>query len=118
MEINSDIELYDSDIANIDKVVEVLARKQGHETNLEGFRQECIDTFGKIGLKVDVLVYTTDQAGLFWFEVQIQGRTEEHEFDHDRQRHEAVSNYLGIPGEGGVIKTDGIVDLSKHAHMN
>jgi hypothetical protein len=100
VEISSQIELYDSEIAKIDKTVEVLARRQGTRTDLEGFRREIIDRFADmVGLKVTVNVYETNQRGMYWFEVQIVDRTDAHEFDHDRQVHEVTSNLLEIPGE-------------------
>lgn len=99
------IDLYDSEIIELEKVLEILNRKRGVETNMEGFRQEVLDRFHKEGFIVDVKVFDTTQGGTYAFDVEIIERVDPiKEFDHDRLRHEIVSNLLNIPGGGGIIK--------------
>lgn len=102
--VNSFIDLYDSELLGCERVIEILNQRQAKGgTNLEAFRQECIERFhDMVNLKVDVKVYTTNEDGLFWFEIDIVDRLTE--FDPDRQVHEVVNDILEL-GEGGVIKS-------------
>lgn len=103
-EVESLIELHDSELIAAMNVVERLNRKQKTMQNLEGFRKEIIERFAlEANLKVDVAVYETNEAGTAWFQVTILSRIEG-QFDPDRQVHEVTHDILEM-GDGGVIKT-------------
>lgn len=106
--LSSQIDLNDSDILTIERVVLKLSEKQSRIVSLEGFRQEIIERFAEEGFKVGVNVFEDlSQKGLYAFEIEIQDRLEG-EFDPDRQVYEATADILGL-GTKGVIKTGGIV---------
>jgi len=114
------IDLYDSEILAAEKVLERLHEKQRKSTNLEAFRKEIIERFAEIGLKVDVKVWTTNQDGVFGFEVEITGRTEAVNWDHDRQVHEVRTDILDLLPEsekGQWIKSKAGIDMPPgHKH--
>lgn len=99
------VDLHDTEILQIEKVLERLKEKQARGgINLEKFRQEIIERFENIGLGVNVQVFETNQAGMFAFDVDITKRLEGR-FDPDRQVWETTHDVLDL-GEGGIIKTD------------
>lgn len=104
-EVNSLIDLNDSDIEKIGQVVAVLNARREHYVILEAFRREAIERFEDIGFKVDVKTWETNIEGVVLFEIEIQDRLEG-EFDPDKMVWEATTDYLGL-GEGGVIKSEG-----------
>jgi hypothetical protein len=110
---------YDSEMKIVhEQVMPKLEAMRGQRLNPQDFVDRAKDLFRqKAGLVVDVKAYTTggvERQGdevkveeipeLITFEIEILGRVERHEFDHDRMRHEVVHNLLEIPGEGGEIK--------------
>lgn len=109
------IEINDAEIIKIEAVLQKLNERQGlGGVNLEGFRQEALDRFRQIGFEVAVRVYTTEQDGLFAFDLDIIDRLEG-EFDPDQMVWEATHDVLDL-GEGGVIKTEGAVPENRHHH--
>ena len=110
--VESAIDLYDSEILKIEQVLEQLnAEDVGKPRPLEDFVQKVTELFAKIGLVVDVKVWTAadnrgqEIAGTFIPEITITGRVDrKHEFDYDRQVHEVTNDLLDL-GEGGVIHT-------------
>jgi hypothetical protein len=101
-------DLYDHELIALRKVGERLAEYGGQRRDMEGFRQEVIDRYAKIGFVVRCNVYETDQPGVYIPEVELVGRVEAHEFDHDRQVHEVTHGLLtdepGIVTESGRLK--------------
>lgn len=99
------IDLYDSEIISIEKVLEKLNEKQGRSIPLEAFRREIIERFEEIGLVVNVQVYSTaDEGGLplddlYAFDITISDRCERKPFDMDRQRYEVINDVAGIEPE-------------------
>jgi hypothetical protein len=120
-ELTSKCEILDSEILKIETILGILNRKVGTSTNMEGFRQEIIDRFARIGFSVDVKTFSTNMPGTYSFDVQINDRIEDQEFDHDQMVHEVTNDILEL-GEGGVIKTGTaaeaamIREASKHKH--
>lgn len=114
------IELYDSEILAAEKVLERLHEKQRKATNLESFRKEIIERFAEIGLSVDVKVWTTNQEGVFGFDVEIIGRTEAIKWDPDRMVHEVRTDILDLlpnSEKGQWIKSDAGIDMPPgHKH--
>jgi hypothetical protein len=125
----SDIELYDSEIAEIEGVLLKLNDKVGTSQDIEAFTHETRERFAEIGFIVSVAwhefaVDGQKVEGSYMPEITITGRTERPaEFDHGRLAHEIRSNLLEIPGqEKGLIKADKetmrrfIADHGKHSH--
>lgn len=102
-ELTSMIELNDSDILKIESVVKILNDRQGKVLNLEAFRTEAFERFAEAGYRVTVKAYTTNQEGLYAFDIEINDRLEG-EFDPDQMVYEATNDVLNI-GEKGVIKS-------------
>jgi hypothetical protein len=119
-EMTSSVDLMDVEIPHVQEVLDKINEKQWKGgVDLEAFRKEIIERFGQDwrgpdgndwpGLVVNVKVYTTNEEGLYAFDIDIERRTWEPEgglFDHDRQVHDVTGDMLGL-GTGGVIKTDG-----------
>lgn len=119
MSMSSNIEILDSEIIAIEKVLKKLQDKQGKGgVNQEAFRKEIIERFAEAGFKVDVKWYTTNVEGVFMPEVSIVDRLEG-QFDPDRMVHEVTNDLLGL-GEGGVIKTtnSGLIVPKGHGHSH
>lgn len=103
-DLTSMIELNDSDILKIEKVVNRLNERQWQSgVNLDAFRREAEERFAQAGFKVTVKAYTTNQEGLYAFDIEINDRLEG-EFDPDQMVHEATNDVLDL-GTGGVIKS-------------
>lgn len=103
-EMTSQVEIMDSEILRIEKVLEALNALQGKGgVNLEAFRKEAIERFAGIGFKIEVKVYTTNEEGVYAFDLEIVDRLEG-QFDPDQQVHEVTNDILGT-GDTGVINT-------------
>jgi hypothetical protein len=103
MEINSQVELHDSDRIKLNKLKIELEQFQGKGgINLEAFRKHALDRFHAIGFEVDDKIYETNVEGVYWFEWSIVKRLEG-EFDPEQQHHEVVNDILGT-GQSGMIK--------------
>lgn len=101
------IDLYDSEILELEKVLEWMRKRQGQRMDLEDFRRAAKEKFAEAGFKVDIRVFTTTEEGVYHFEPQIEGRIEKREFDYDRMVHEVTGNILELPDQDkGVIKAD------------
>lgn len=108
MDLNSLVNLYDSDIDRIHRgPVAWMNSKSGSSMDLEDFRKTAVEKFAEIGFRTNVKCYETNLDGVYAFEAEIQGRLGKQDFDYDRQVHEVVNNYLNLPGEEkGFINTD------------
>ncbi len=105
-DVTKTADVLDSEILQIEKVMEVLkARSQNQMRNLDDFQREIKERFQDIGFIVDVVWYETNLADVKMPEIVIKGRTEAKAFDRDKMTHEVTSDILGL-GDGGVIKTD------------
>lgn len=102
-DLNLNIEVTDSEIIKIEKVINVLNGKQGTYQPLESFKNEIQERFFNIGFMTDVLVYTTNEPGVYSFVININDRVDS-EFDPDQMVYEATRDILGL-GDGGVIRT-------------
>lgn len=105
MEVDSNIELHDSDIIAMEYGPLAWAQQQsGRMLDIDRFTKDVAEQFERIGFQVEVQVWDTNERGVWAFKVLIEKRIGE-AFDPDRQVHEVVSNLLEIPGEGGTIDT-------------
>jgi hypothetical protein len=102
-DLTSMIELNDSDILRIESVVKILNDRQGKVLNMDAFRRESEERFADAGFRVTVKCYTTNQEGLYAFDIEINDRLEG-QFDPDQMVHEATNDVLEL-GTGGVIKS-------------
>lgn len=104
--VDATIELYDSDILAIEGVIAKLNNEDvGRARELEDFVQKTKELFFEIGLRVDVLMWTSNVDGTYVPEITINGRVDaHHEFDYDKQVHQVTNDLLEL-GEGGVIST-------------
>jgi hypothetical protein len=132
MSVGSDIELYDSEIKEIEAVLLRLNDKVGASVDYEAFTREIVQRFEDIepqGFIVRVAWYEFARGGkkvegAYMPEITITGRTERPgEFDHGRLAHEIRENILELPGqEKGLIKADKetmrrfISEHGKHSH--
>ena len=104
-DLTKGIDLYDSEIIKIEKVMMILRNRSTSARNYEDFSREIKERFQDIGLVVDVVWYETNVTGVLMPEIVVKARTEAKVFDRDQMTHEVTSDLLGL-GEGGVIKTD------------
>jgi hypothetical protein len=114
---------YDSEVLKINEVMRRVDQMRNQRMNPQDFIDKVIDMFAKIGLEVRVNAYTTggiEQKGniekveeipdLYTFDIEMIGRLDSHEFDHDQMAHEVQNNVLGIKGAGGTIKAEKNLD--------
>ena len=107
MDVDSQIELYDSEFLAIEQGPLAWAnRRTGSRRNIDQFCRDMTEQFAMIGLVVDVQPWTTLDPDVYAFKLIIQGRTVAQRFDFERMQHEVRANILEIPGAGGVIKFD------------
>jgi hypothetical protein len=101
------VEIYDHELIAIDKgPVAWMASKQGSRMPLEEFVRTAEGKFTELGFRARVKAFETTEDGTYAFEVEIEGRVEDHAFDFDRQVHEVTRNILDEPGvERGFINT-------------
>ena len=102
-DLTSMIELNDSDILKIEAVVKILNDRQGKVLSLDAFAREAEERFAEAGYKVTVKTFTTNQEGLYAFDIEINDRLAG-QFDPDQMVYEATKDILEL-GEGGVIKS-------------
>ena len=96
--VESEVDLYDSDVLAIKQVVGVLSEAVGTHRSLEGFRREIIERFGDIGFLVDVRVFEAEVEAtadkVFFFKVVLTGRETKEAFDHEKMASEVRSDLL------------------------
>lgn len=99
-------EILDSEMLEIERVLETLKRRteDGRRVDRGRFDQEIVERFARIGFKVDVKWWHTNLDDVKMPEIEIIGRVEAREFDHDQMSHEVTEDILGL-GTGGVIQT-------------
>jgi hypothetical protein len=100
------IDLYDHEELAARKIMEELSSNIGTSRNVEGFIQEVIHRFERIGLVVEPRTMWDKQNLCYWNEFEIVGRTElePHGFDFERQQWEVRKDIAGIEPEKVGIK--------------
>lgn len=102
----STLDIYDSEIAEIERVSNILKVRARQPRNYDDFQREIKERFAEIGFVVDVKWWETNVEGVMMPEIEIIGRVDKsHVFDRDRMVHEVTNDLLDL-GEGGVIKTN------------
>lgn len=114
-DVNVACNLLDSEVLKVESVLREINQKTGKSVNLEGFRKEIIGRFEDIGLKVQVRAYTSNEDGVYPFDIDIVDHCERKAFDYDRQVHEVTTDILDL-GTKGVIKSGPILSESVHKH--
>lgn len=117
-ELDTEVELYDSDVLAIEGVVKDLNQARQRVTTVDSWRNEIINRFAEINLRADVVLrsieavedhegfmHTPDDTRILTT-ITIKGRIEqEAEFDHDKMAHEVRANIRGLnqPTADGAI---------------
>lgn len=139
MDLESQVELYDSDILKIEQGPLAWANSQiGTARNLDGFVERLKDEFLKIGFYIYVelgqhadctcrdgkcvdltkcpTLQITDNE-VFMPMVKISGRVSVQPFDFEQMQWEVRNNILNMPGQDkGVIKFNGKAEGGSHRH--
>lgn len=114
--LTTKMELYDSEILEIEKVLNIMNDKRKQRRDYDSFTNELKERFHEIGLVISVLWYEAgeEQAdgsvkkieGVLLPEIVIKDRVAKHTFDHERMKHEIVNNILELPNQekGQLIK--------------
>lgn len=113
--VSSQVNLYDSEIIEVEKILEKLNKRRVSRTSYEAFTDEIKSRFHEIGLVASVLWYEAGEEqpdgslkkieGVLIPEILIKARTDAKTFtfDHDRMQHEVQSDLLQL-GTVGKIK--------------
>jgi hypothetical protein len=99
------IDLYDHEELAARKIMEELSSNIGTSRNVEGFIQEAIHRFERIGLVVEPRTMWDKVNQCYWNEFEIVGRTapEPYGFDFERQQWEVRKDIAGIePDKVGI----------------
>lgn len=110
-EVQADIDLYESDVLKIEKVVGALNHSRLTKTSsVEGWRNEIEHRFSEIGFKVNIVLSQIEgtqvgdgplvptQGTKIHTLISVQERIDEiavGDFDHDQMRHEVQHNLRG-----------------------
>lgn len=109
MQVESDIELYETDVPRLQAVARKLREAVGERRGKEAFVREVMERFHEAGYVVDVKISThvADGGAVFYPEISVSARVEpEAEYDYERQAAEVQAADLGrrggvgMPGEG------------------
>lgn len=103
--VNSVIDIYDSEILTIERVLEKLNEQIiGKPISIDDADKRITGLFHESGFIVTTNWWDTSERGTYIPEITIQARVKEEEFDHDRMVHEVTNDILDL-GTKGVIKT-------------
>jgi hypothetical protein len=102
------IDLYDHEELAARKIMEELSANIGTSRNVEGFIQEAIHRFERIGLVVEPRTMWDNKNQCYWNEFEIVGRTapEPYGFDFERQTWEVRKDIAGIEPDKVGIKPE------------
>jgi hypothetical protein len=115
-DLTASINLYDSEIDTIHRVVEILRQRSESRRNYQEFQDEVKARFHDAGFVVDVVWYETNVEGVLMPEIVIKDRVDTgFQWDPNQQVHEVTSDLLNL-GEGGVIKSSGLILPPGHSH--
>jgi hypothetical protein len=109
-------EVHDSEIIEIERVLERLTERAESRVDYAAFTREARERFEDIGFQVVINWWTTNVPDTLIPEITIRDRIERKPFDYDQQVHEVTHDLLDL-GEGGVIKSDpGMLGDQEHKH--
>jgi hypothetical protein len=111
--VDSQIQLYDSEIIKIEGILEILNKRRGQRISYEKYGNEVRERFAAIGLVVSVRWYSAGVEkdngtmekvdDLLIPEIVVKGRTSRSTFDHAQMGHEVQNDLLQL-GTGGKLK--------------
>lgn len=115
------IELYDSDILVVEKVLNIVKeRAQSGSRDYDAFDREIKERFHDAGYVVDVKWYSTNVKDVYSPDIEIVGRTDRQgAFDHDKMQHEVVEDILELGSKGKISVTSDMmkqVEETEAAH--
>lgn len=117
-DLTSTINLYDSEVDEIHKIIEILRRRAEGRRNYQEFQDEVIARFHDAGFVADVRWYDSNVEGVLIPEIQITDRVnKDFKFDPNQQVHEVTNDLLSL-GEGGVIKSSAAMDQMAKEHKH
>ncbi len=105
-------DILDSEIAEIGELLDFFSKRAGQRRDYDAFQREIEDRFHKIGFAVDVswAEFALDGVrieGALSPLIEVCGRVDRADFDHDRKVHEITHNLLDLKdGQEGVLKAD------------
>jgi hypothetical protein len=117
MELDTEIELYETDRPRIEQVAVRLREYVGTRRHKDAFVREVAERFAEQGYLVDVKLVIVGEGDeqVFHPTVMIAGRVDpEPEYDHERQQREMRAAVLGepgpvaMPGKGGLWMFKGL----------
>lgn len=114
-EVDSDIDLYDSDVVKIERVVAALNRSRlTKSTTVDGWHSEIEQRFAEVGFKVNIVLsqiegtqigdgpVTPTEGTRIHTLISVQSRIKQipvGEFDHEQQAYEVQHNIRGLKTE-------------------
>jgi len=109
------IELYDSDILVVEKVLNIIKeRGQDKRRDYDAFDREIKERFYDAGYIVDVKWYSTNLAEVYSPDIEIVGRTEKQgEFDHEKMAHQVTEDILELGTKGKISVTSDMMKQVK-----
>lgn len=101
---------YPSEQIQLQMLMDRIREETGTRRDIEGFATEIIERFATIGWHVSVTTATasSDPDVTTMFEVDLLGRIDPTDIDHDRMSHEVQHDVAGT-GMRGAITADGTV---------
>lgn len=112
------IDLYDHEELAARKLLEAISQNIGTSRNLEGFCQEVIHRFERIGLLVEPRTYWNSRDECYQFEFEIYGRVEPQPFDFERQQWEVRNDIAGIEPDKVGLKPEKFNPEMLHAGIS
>lgn len=121
--VSAIIDIYDEEIFKLEDVISKLNLSFSKPGDMESFRKETIERFQEIGFVVKVLVYESNEPGVYPFDIEIIGRTEplKHGYDFDKQQFAVINDILNLKDaeKGKKVQFDpSLIHKSGHAHKH
>lgn len=113
--LSSNFDMNDEDLLRLEKVNNWAAKFAGRRMSIDQFAKDLKEKINEAGFTCEVKVYDTNQAEVYAFEVELNGRTYG-AFDPDKMVWEVTNNILELPGQDkGFIPTkDAAAKLLNH----
>jgi len=108
------IELYDSDILVVERVLNIVRERGQNRRDYDAFDREIKERFFDAGYVVDVKWYHTNIEGVKSPDIEIVGRTEKQgEFDHEKMAHQVTEDILELGTKGKISVTSDMMNQVK-----
>ncbi len=93
------VEINDSEMLKLEKIINWAKGQQESRRDIDQFTKDIRERINNVGFECEVKVYDTEQADVYAFDIEINGRLGGSAFDPDRQVHEVTNNLLELPGQ-------------------